>query len=274
MTVDFGPKGTICNAQEPAPHMNCTTTPMETLTDAVRLAFEKAMPSKVAASWGHANGLNIAGWDTRTNEEFVTMVLATIIIRWWCNTAAGWLACGQARNAASGALTSGDVELLEYSYPIIIHKYALMTDSGGAPGNSVAARERPGKSSRSTRICCASALARGGASQPWVRPAPFSRNVESKVGRVETQEGRGKSKSSARISLRPSTPGETVTNMNPGRRRCGNPFERPIEQGRVGRQERPGFASKGKERLRRGDCRCAKRLEVDAAATERLRSSR
>ena len=59
--------------------MNCTTTPMETLTDAVRLAFEKAMPSKVAAIWGHANGLNIAGWDTRTNEEYVTMVLATII---------------------------------------------------------------------------------------------------------------------------------------------------------------------------------------------------
>ena len=79
VSVDFGPKGTICNAVEPAPHMNCTTTPMETLTDAVRLAFEKAMPSKVAASWGHANGLNIAGWDTRTNEEYVTMVLATII---------------------------------------------------------------------------------------------------------------------------------------------------------------------------------------------------
>ena len=55
--------------------MNCTTTPMETLTDAVRLAFEKAVPSKVAASWGHANGFNISGWDSRTNEEFVTMVL-------------------------------------------------------------------------------------------------------------------------------------------------------------------------------------------------------
>jgi N-methylhydantoinase B len=76
VSVDMGPKGTLCNAKEPAPHMNCTTTPMETLTDAVRLAFEKAMPSKVAASWGHANGLNIAGWDKRHDEEFVTMVLA------------------------------------------------------------------------------------------------------------------------------------------------------------------------------------------------------
>jgi N-methylhydantoinase B len=50
VTLDFGPKGTLCNAKEPAPHMNCTTTPMETLTDAVRLAFEKAVPAKVAAS--------------------------------------------------------------------------------------------------------------------------------------------------------------------------------------------------------------------------------
>ena len=49
VSTDMGPKGTLCNAKSPAPHMNCTTTPMETLTDAVRLAFEKAMPSKVAA---------------------------------------------------------------------------------------------------------------------------------------------------------------------------------------------------------------------------------
>ncbi len=28
VTVDMGPKGTLCNAREPAPHMNCTTTPM------------------------------------------------------------------------------------------------------------------------------------------------------------------------------------------------------------------------------------------------------
>ena len=131
VTVDFGPKGTLCNAVEPAPHMNCTTTPMETLTDAVRLAFEKAVPSKVAASWGHANGFNIAGWDTRTNEEYVTMVLATIISGAGATPQQdGWHACGP--ECCFGALTSGDVELLEYSYPIIIHRYSLMTDCGGA----------------------------------------------------------------------------------------------------------------------------------------------
>ena len=51
VSVDMGKKGSLCNAQSPAPHMNCTTTPMETLTDAVRLAFEQAAPDKVSASW-------------------------------------------------------------------------------------------------------------------------------------------------------------------------------------------------------------------------------
>ncbi|MBD3805456.1 MAG: hydantoinase B/oxoprolinase family protein, partial [Thioclava sp.] len=134
VTTDMGPKGTLCNAQSPAPHMNCTTTPMETLTDAVRLAFEQAAPAKVAASWGHANGCNIAGWDKRHEEEYVTMVLASIISGAGATaTQDGWHACGP--ECCFGALHSGDIEMLEHSYPIIIHEYGLMEDSGGAGRN-------------------------------------------------------------------------------------------------------------------------------------------
>ena len=79
VTVDLGESGTLCNAREPAPHVNCTTTPMETLTDAVRQAFEAAAPERVTASWGHASGVNIAGVDPKTGEQYVTMVLASII---------------------------------------------------------------------------------------------------------------------------------------------------------------------------------------------------
>lgn len=79
VTVDLGEKGTLCNAKEPAPHVNCTTTPMETLTDSVRKALESAAPERVTASWGHASGINIAGIDPRTGEQYVTMVLASII---------------------------------------------------------------------------------------------------------------------------------------------------------------------------------------------------
>ncbi len=118
------------------------------MTDAVRLAFEKAMPSKVAASWGHANGFNIAGWDTRTNEEYVTMVLATIISGGGATPHQdGWHAVGP--ECCFGALTSGDVELLEYSYPIIIHRYSLMR-TPAARACFAAAPAPPGRSSRWT----------------------------------------------------------------------------------------------------------------------------
>lgn len=131
VTVDLGKPGTLCNAQEPAPHVNCTTTPMETLTDAVRKALEQAAPERVAASWGHASGINIAGIDPRTGEQYVTMVLASIISGAGATQVMdGWHACGPL--CCFGALSSGDIELLEYSYPIIIHRYGLIQDSGGA----------------------------------------------------------------------------------------------------------------------------------------------
>ncbi|HAR07629.1 MAG TPA: hydantoinase, partial [Cobetia sp.] len=132
LSVDMGPPGTLCNASEPAPHANCTTTPMETLTDAVRLAFEQAAPERVSASWGHASGINIAGFDPRHgNEQYVTMVLASIISGAGATrTMDGWHSRGPL--CCFGALMSGDIELLETSYPILIHRYGLVTDSCGA----------------------------------------------------------------------------------------------------------------------------------------------
>ena len=131
VSVDLGHKGSLCNAEEPAPHVNCTTTPMETLTDAVRKALEQAAPERVAASWGHASGINIAGIDPRTGEQYVTMVLASIISGAGATRVMdGWHACGPL--CCFGALSSGDTELLEYAYPIIIRRYGLVQDSGGA----------------------------------------------------------------------------------------------------------------------------------------------
>ena len=131
VTVDLGEHGTLCNAKEPAPHVNCTTTPMETLTDAVRMAFEDAAPDRVIASWGHASGINISGVDPKTGEQYVTMILASIISGAGATQQMdGWHACGPL--CCFGALSSGDIELLEYQYPILIHKYGLAEDSGGA----------------------------------------------------------------------------------------------------------------------------------------------
>lgn len=227
VSVDMGPKGTLCNAQEPAPHVNCTTTPMETLTDAVRLAFEKAAPSRVSASWGHANGCNIAGWDSRNKEEYVTMVLASIISGAGATPHQdGWHACGP--ECCFGALTSGDVELLEYSYPIIIHRYGLMEDSGGAGkfrGGSGTCWEVEPLDEPMTFITFGE-----GRRIPAVGAAgAVSTMTEKKVGRLEITRN-GKVEVVKDNVIETIQPGERAANMNPGGGGFGNPFERPVER--------------------------------------------
>lgn len=269
VTVDMGPKGTLCNAREPAPHMNCTTTPMETLTDAVRLAFEKAMPSKVAASWGHANGLNIAGWDKRHDEEYVTMVLATIISGAGATPQQdGWHACGP--ECCFGALTSGDIELLEHSYPIIIHRYSLMTDSGGAGmyrGGSGTAWEVEPLDGDMTFIMFGEgrripALGAAGARSDM---------VDTKVGRLELKRG-GKVETIRNNMIGTIKPGETVTNFNPGGGGYGDPLKRPIEK--VVADVRLGLVSiEGARRDYGVVIEDVASLKVDIDATRKLRAA-
>ena len=270
VSVDMGPKGTLCNAKEPAPHMNCTTTPMETLTDAVRLAFEKAVPSKVSASWGHVNGLNIAGWDKRHDEEYVTMVLATIISGAGATPSQdGWHACGP--ECCFGALTSGDVELLEYSYPIIIHRYSLMTDSGGAGkfrGGSGTAWEVEPLNDDMTFITFGE-----GRRIPAVGAAgAASTMIDTKVGRLELVRG-GDTKTIRENVIEVIKPGDRITNMNPGGGGFGDPMERAVEK--VVSDVKNGLVSVEGAKADYGVViEDPATLAVDMAATGTLRASR
>lgn len=266
-SLDMGPKGTLCNARIPAPHVNCSTTPLETLADAVRVALEKAAPDRVSASWGHANGCNIAGWDTRHDEEYVTMVLASIISGAGASPHQdGWHACGP--QCCFGALESGDIELLEFSYPIIIHRYSLMTDSGGAGyyrGGSgtcwhVEPIDKPmmfiafGEGRRIP------ALGAGGAD---------SRMIGPKVGRIEIYRG-DKTETVRKNAIITVEPGESIANHNPGGGGFGNPLERPIEK--VLADIRNGLVSLEGAREDYGVVvEDAVSLKVDAAATDALR---
>lgn len=268
VSVDMGPKGTLCNAKEPAPHMNCTTTPMETLTDAVRLAFEQAVPDLVSASWGHANGCNIAGWDTRHDEEYVTMVLASIISGAGATPQQdGWHACGP--ECCFGALTSGDVELLEYSYPIIIHRYSLMTDSGGAGkyrGGSGTCWEVEPIDKPMTFITFGE-----GRRIPAVGAAGArSEMVEPKVGRIEISREDRVDLIKTNV-IETINPGERAANMNPGGGGYGNPFERPVEK--VLHDVKNRLVSiEGARRDYGVVIKDAEGLEIDQAATDSLRS--
>ena len=269
VTTDMGPMGTLCNARSPAPHMNCTTTPMETLTDAVRLAFEQAAPQKVSASWGHANGCNIAGWDKRHDEEYVTMVLASIISGAGATSSQdGWHAVGP--ECGFGALTSGDIEMLEHSYPIIIHRYSLMEDSGGAGkfrGGSGTCWEVEPMDGPMTLVTFGvgrriPAMGAAGARSAMVRP---------KVGRLEVTRD-GETQVITENVIETIQPGQRAANHNPGGGGYGNPFERAVEK--VVEDVRNGLVSLEGARLDYGVVITDREtLTVDHDATARLRAA-
>lgn len=269
ITVDMGPRGTLCNAKPPAPHANCTTTPMETLTDAVRLAFEKAVPDKVSASWGHANGCNIAGWDTRHDEEYVTMVLASIIAGAGATPKQdGWHGCGP--ECCFGALTSGDIEMLEHSYPIIIHRYSLMEDSGGAGkfrgGSGLCWEVEP-----IDRPMTLITFGEGRRIPAMGAAGAASRLVEPKVGRLEITRG-GRTEVIKDNVIETIQPGERAANRNPGGGGYGNPYERPVDK--VVSDVRNGLVSLAGAREDYGVVIAdGATLQVDMAATEKLRAA-
>lgn len=228
VTVDLGPHGTLCNAREPAPHVNCTTTPMETLTDAVRQAFEAAAPERVTASWGHASGVNIAGIDPRTGEQYVTMVLASIISGAGATRQMdGWHACGPL--CCFGALSSGDIELLEYAYPIIIHRYGLLEDSGGAGqqrGGSGTVWEVEPIGHDMTVIAFGEGrqIPTGGAA------GAYNSLTERKLGRLEQHHADGTQTVHRKNTILTLKPGERARNVNPGGGGYGDPYSREPQQ--------------------------------------------
>jgi len=268
VTVDMGPRGTLCNAKPPAPHANCTTTPMETLTDAVRLAFEKAAPDKVSASWGHANGCNMAGWDNRHDEEYATMVVASLIAGAGAtHSQDGWHGCGP--ECAFGALTSGDIEMLEHSYPVVIHRYSLMTDSGGAGkfrGGSGLCWEVEPMDGPMTLVT----FGEGRRIPAMGASGARSRLIEPKVGRLELTR-KGETTVIKENVIETLHPGERAANHNPGGGGFGNPFERDVDK--VLEDIRNGLVSIEGAREDYGVVADPATLSVDTEATAKLRAS-
>ncbi|MEJ7139006.1 hydantoinase B/oxoprolinase family protein [Amphibiibacter pelophylacis] len=254
VTLDLGPKGTLCNAREPAPHVNCTTTPMETLADAVRLALEQAAPERAVGSWGHSSGINIAGFDTRNSEEYVTMVLASLISGAGATASMdGWNSVGP--QCCFGALSSGDIEILEYSYPVQIHRYGLVGDSGGAGyhrGGCATVWEVEPLAHEMTAISFGE-----GRHYPAIgAQGARSARPELKVGRVELKDGEAVKEVMRTNAIMTLQPGQRVATINPGGGGWGEPLQREIE--RVVADVRNGYVSVAAARDEYG-------VEVDTA---------
>lgn len=222
--VDLGPRGTLCNATEPAPHVNSTTTPMETLADAVRLALERADPSRAVGSWGHSSGLNIAGMDKRSQEEYVTMVLASLISGAGATAHMdGWNACGP--QCCFGALYSGDIEMLEHSYPIQIHRYGLIPDSGGA-GKYRGGCGTVWEVEPLDHAMTAVSFGEGRFEPALGARGAVSARPELKVGRIEISDGTATVQTVKKNAIFTVKSGQRIASYNPGGGGWGPAHER------------------------------------------------
>ncbi|MGD9536764.1 MAG: hydantoinase B/oxoprolinase family protein [Alphaproteobacteria bacterium] len=265
--MDCGPLGTLCNAKEPAPCGNSTTTPMESVTDAVRSALEKAAPDRAVASWGHTTGITINGMDTRKGEEYVAMMQGTLISGAGATGYLdGWHACGP--ECCFGALISGDTEILEYQYPIIIHRYELMTDSGGAGahrGGSGTLWEVEPMDSPMTFVAWGEARQN---TTPGSSGAA-NRMADPKLGRIEVHRADGTVETSRVNIVGVVKPGERVINRSPGGGGHGDPYRRPAEM--VLADVVNGIVSAEAARLEYGVAVDATGRAVDPTATTTLR---
>ncbi len=197
------------------------------------------------------------------------MVLASIISGAGATASQdGWHACGP--ECCFGALTSGDIEMLEHSYPIIIHRYSLMEDSGGAGknrGGSGTCWEVEPMDKPMTLITFGEgrripAMGAAGAKSDMIAP---------KVGRLEVTRN-GETQIITENVIETIQPGERAANKNPGGGGYGNPFERDIA--RVIEDVRNGLVSiEGARRDYGVVFADPATFKVDHAETERLRAA-
>ncbi len=123
----IAPPGTIVNALPPAAVAGGNVETSQRIVDVLLLALSRALPDRIpAASQGSMNNLTIGGWDTRLGQEFA-----------YYETLAGGMGAGPASHGLSAVhshMTNSlntPVEALEYSYPLLVHRYQIRRHSGG-----------------------------------------------------------------------------------------------------------------------------------------------
>jgi N-methylhydantoinase B len=269
--IDYGPAGTMVNAADPAAHVASTTCPAETITDAVRDTLSSAYPELATAGWGHCAALNLSGTDPRNDREYVHMMVSCLM----CGAGAvggvldGWHAVGP--QAGLGGATSGEMEVLEYHYPLVVHSYQLRQDSG-CPGewrggcgitHEVEAIDHEMTTviwGEGRKYPASSVLGAGGDRR------------EDHIGRVELLRADGSVEEMSTNRVVTLAPGERFVTHSAGGGGIGAPADRDPE--RVLADVRDRFVSVAAARERYGVVVDEGGEAVDVAATRTLRAER
>ena len=259
------PPGRVISAVRPAPMRWWMTYPM-TIVDTIFKALAPAIPGRVIAGH-HADLLasSFHGINTRTSEFFIGS---------FGPLGGGWGA-KLTEDGVSGTvcINDGDThnspnEQAEFKFPIVVERYALVPDSGGA------GRRRGGLGVERVVRARGHIMVNNQSDRAHCRPWGLDGGLEGTGNAVEIRVG-GQWKTdfpNAKVLVAQLKPGDAFKIRSGGGGGYGDPLARPIEQ--VREDVRQGYVSVAAAAEHYGVVLDPQTFAVDMAATEKLRAAR
>src|SRR5262249_26529173 len=259
------PPGRVISAVRPAPMRWWMTYPM-TIVDTIFKALAPAIPGRVIAGH-HADLLasSFHGINNRTSEFFIGS---------FGPLGGGWGA-KLTEDGVSGTvcINDGDThnspnEQAEFKFPIVVERYALVPDSGGA------GRRRGGLGVERVVRARTNMVVNNQSERAHCRAWGLDGGLDGTGNAVELRIG-GQWKSdfpNAKVLVAQLKPGDAFKIRSGGGGGYGNPLERPTEQ--VRDDVRQGYVTAKSAAELYAVVLDPQTFEVDAAATERLGGAR
>jgi N-methylhydantoinase B len=257
------PPGRVISAVRPAPMRWWMTYPM-TIVDTIFKALAPAIPDRVIAGH-HADLLasSFHGINTRTSEFFIGS---------FGPLGGGWGA-KMTEDGMSGTvcINDGDThnspnEQAEFKFPIVVERYALVPDSGGA------GRHRGGLGVERVVRARDSMMVNNQSDRAHCRPWGLDGGLEGTGNAVELRiDGRWKTDfPNAKVLVAQLAPGDAFKIRSGGGGGYGDPLDRPPAQ--VAEDVRQGYVSAAAAADLYGVVLDPVTFVVDMVATDRLRA--
>jgi len=259
------PPGRVISAVRPAPMRWWMTYPM-TIVDTIFKALAPAIPDRVIAGH-HADLLasSFHGINERTSEFFIGS---------FGPLGGGWGA-KMSEDGVSGTvcINDGDThnspnEQAEFKFPIVVERYALVPDSGGA------GRRRGGLGVERVVRARTNMVVNNQSERAHCRPWGLDGGLDGTGNAVELRIGEEWKRDfpNAKVLVAQLKPGDAFKIRSGGGGGYGNPLERPVEQ--VREDVRQGYVTVKSAAELYGVMLDPETFEVDAVATEKLRAAR
>jgi N-methylhydantoinase B len=259
------PPGRVISALRPAPMRWWMTYPM-TIVDTIFKALAPAIPDRVIAGH-HADLLasSFHGINDRTAEFFIGS---------FGPLGGGWGA-KLAEDGVSGTvcINDGDThnspnEQAEFKFPIVVERYALVPDSGGA------GRRRGGLGVERVVRARGSMVVNNQSERAHCRPWGLHGGLDGTGNAVEIRiDGKWKTDfPNAKVLVAQLKPGDAFKIRSGGGGGYGDPLERPMKL--VQNDVRQGYVTVAAAAELYGVVLDPVTFEVDPAATQRLREAR